>query len=135
MRHLLHLLQVLTICDALNKVHGVEDLFICLAIVVQHQKRCSAPLSFDDVPRFLNGVQLATLRGQEHLLKSIGEDVPHHLCLVHLQVVHDHQAWVALAFLPEFDDEREECVGRGRLCEGVRMEETSVCAYGSNHGD
>ena len=135
MRHLLHLLQVLALGDALNEVDGVGDLFICLAIVVQHQKRSPAPLTFDDVPRFLDGVQLATLRGQENLLKLIAEDVPHHLGLVHLQVVHDHQAWVALAFLPELDDERQERVSVVRLCESVSMKETSICTNCSNHGN
>jgi hypothetical protein len=84
MRHFLHLLQVLTICDALNEVDGFGDFFICLAIVVQHQKRCSSPLTFDNVPRFLNGIQLATLRGQEHLLKLIVKYITHHFCLVYL---------------------------------------------------
>ena len=84
MRHFLHLLQVLTICDALNEVDSFGDLFICLAIVVQHQKRCSSPLTFDNVPRFLNRIQLATLRGQEHLLKLIVKYITHHFCLVYL---------------------------------------------------
>ena len=84
MRHLLHLLKVLALGDALNKVDGVGDLFICLAIVVQHQKRCPAPLLLNDVPRFLDGIQLATLRGQEHLLKLIIEYVTHRFSLVYL---------------------------------------------------
>ena len=135
MRHLLHLLQVLTICDALNEVDGVGDLFICLAIVVQHQKRCSAPLRLNNVPRFLDGIQLATLRGQEHLLKLIIEYVTHHFSLVNLKVVHYHQAWMALTFLLELDDEWKERVSVVCLCESVSMKETSICTNGSNHGN
>jgi hypothetical protein len=40
-------------------------------------------LRLDDVPRFLNRVQLATLWGQEHLLKLTIEDLPHNFGLVH----------------------------------------------------
>jgi len=83
MRDLLHLLHILSICDALNEVDGVGDFLLCLSIVVQHNKRSLSPLRLDDVPRFLNRIQLATLWGQEHLLKLIIEDLPHHFCLVH----------------------------------------------------
>ena len=62
MRHLLHLLQVLTICDALNEVDGVGDLFICLAIVLQDHVGCLAPSGFNYIPHLLDRVQLTTLR-------------------------------------------------------------------------
>ena len=135
MRHLLHLLQFLTICDALNEVDGFGDFFICLAIVDQHQKRRSSPLTFDNVPRFLNGIQLTTLREHEHLLKLITEYVTYNFSLVNLKVVHDHQAWMALTFLLELDDEWKESVSVVCLCESVSMKETSICTNGSNHGN
>jgi hypothetical protein len=40
-------------------------------------------LRLDDVPRFLDWVQFATLRWQKHLLKLIIEELSHHLCLVY----------------------------------------------------
>jgi hypothetical protein len=83
MRDLLHLLFILSICDTLNEVNGIGDFLLCLSIVVQHNKRSLSPLRLDDVPRFLNRIQLATLWGQEHLLKLIIEDFPHHFRLVH----------------------------------------------------
>ena len=88
MRHPLHLLHVLALCNALNKVDGIIYLLICLAVVLQDQKRRLAPLRLDDIPGLLDGVQLTTLRRQKHLLEVDIEDIPHLLCLVHAQVVH-----------------------------------------------
>ena len=88
MRYLLHLLHVLTFCDALNEINGVLNSIIVFSIVFADEKRSLSPLTFDDVPCFLDWIQLATLGGQEHLLKLIVEDVPHYLCLVHLQIIH-----------------------------------------------
>jgi len=84
MRHFLHPFLVLPFSDALNEVHCIDDLFFCLAIVVKHQKRSLAPLRLDDVPRFLDRVQFATLRRQEHLLELIVEELSHCSGLVHL---------------------------------------------------
>ena len=59
-------------------------------------------MRLDDVPGLLDGVQLATLRGQEHLLEVIVEDFSHILCLVHLEVVHNNNAAMLLEMLLAF---------------------------------
>ena len=83
MRHFLHSFHILSISNTLNEVHCINYLFLRFAIVFQHEKRCLAPLLLDDVPGFLDGVQFATLRGQEHLLKLIIKELSHYLCFVH----------------------------------------------------